>query len=165
MLEPHKQLLPYLFTFVIDIAIFFALYQYRRYAIVVHAVIATLCVLTALITALPLLIKLQIPSEGSPQTHAIIGLVVLILILIQLTAGLISKALQCISHNASYGIFLLNRVHRINGYILALLGKVEVYLSLWNGGEQDKLYVLLAIDGTLLILLIARKITRKEIQS
>lgn len=139
MLEPHKLLLPYMFSFVLDIAIFFALYQYRRYAIIVHAVIAALCVLTALITTLSLVIKLQIPSEDSLQSHAIMGVVVLILIMMQLTVGMISKVLQCISHNASCGIFLLNRVHKINGYILALLGKVEVYMALWNRGEKEKL--------------------------
>jgi hypothetical protein len=69
MLEQHKQLLPYLLTFVLDIAIFFALYQYRRYAIILHALIAALCVLTALITALPLLIRLQIPTDGPQQTR------------------------------------------------------------------------------------------------
>jgi uncharacterized membrane protein YeaQ/YmgE (transglycosylase-associated protein family) len=91
--------------------------------------------------------------------------VVLILILVQLTAGLISKALQCISHSASYGIFLLNRVHRVNGYILALLGKVEVYLAMWNGEEREKLWVLLAVDGALILLLLVKKVTMKEVQS
>lgn len=56
MADPHEQLLPYLWTFAIDLAVFFALYRHTQYSLVVHALISLFIGLTTLITAFYLLI-------------------------------------------------------------------------------------------------------------
>jgi hypothetical protein len=134
MLHLHRLILPYLLTFTLDIGLFFALYQYRRYTIFLHACICSLCTITVLVTSLSLLIEYQIPSSGSLQTHAIIGIVVIVSIIAQIACGIISKVLQCTAAYSSNGIFVLNRIHKFNGYFVAILGKVLVYLSLSNAG-------------------------------
>lgn len=63
MADPHGQLLPYLWTLAIDLAIVFALYKHTKYSLVIHALISLFVGLTTLITALPLLIELGIPEK------------------------------------------------------------------------------------------------------
>jgi len=55
--------MPYLWAFVIDFGIFFAIYKYRRYSIYVHAAIGLLVSLTTLITSLQILVDEGIPAE------------------------------------------------------------------------------------------------------
>jgi len=51
----HTSMMPFLWTVVIDIAIFFAKYKHTKYGIIVHATIAMIVTLITLATALPLL--------------------------------------------------------------------------------------------------------------
>lgn len=55
MEDPHKLVLPYLWTIGIDIALFFALYKYTKYSVIVHSLISLLISLATLITALSIL--------------------------------------------------------------------------------------------------------------
>jgi hypothetical protein len=120
----HQVLLPYLLTFVLDVGIYFALYQYRRYAILVHACICAICTVTVVSTSLTMLIQGKFPSDESTQKHVIIGIIITVAILIQISCGIVSRILQCMSNHSSNGIFLLNRVHRVLGFSLALLCKI-----------------------------------------
>ena len=84
--------MPYLWTIVIDLSIFFALYKYKAFNIYLHAIIALFVSLTTFITTLPIII------EGNyPMRHFIIGLIAVVLTFIQVILGIITKFLQLIS--------------------------------------------------------------------
>lgn len=134
LLDLHKTILPYLLSFTVNMGVFFTIYQYRRYSIILHALICSICMFFTLITSLSQLIEYQISSNGFARTHAIIGVIVIVLILIQITCGIISKIIQCTT-SSSFGIFIFNRIHKCNGYFLLILGKIEIYLSLWNAKD------------------------------
>lgn len=51
----HKSMMPYLWTIVIDIAIFFAKYKYTKYGVIVHAAMAMMVAIITFSTALPML--------------------------------------------------------------------------------------------------------------
>jgi hypothetical protein len=55
-------MMKYLWTIVIDFAIFFALYKYRRYSIYVHIAIGLFVALTTLIVSIPILMEEGIPA-------------------------------------------------------------------------------------------------------
>jgi hypothetical protein len=126
-------MMPYLWTVVIDVAIFFAIYKFKPYAVYVHALLGLFVGLTTLFTALPILINEGIPveeDESYEQRHFIIGLVAIILILLQLLLGILSKVLQIISWSHPYLIYFSNIIHKYLGYGLIILCKVQVFLIL-----------------------------------
>lgn len=125
--------MPYLWTFVIDIGIFFALYKYRKYSLFLHIAIGLFVALTTLITSLPILIAEGIPStedESYEQRHFIIGFVIIIFILIQVVIGLVSRILQFIPWSSSLLIYLLNMTHKYLGYGFLVIAKLQVFLIL-----------------------------------
>jgi len=52
----HISLMPYIWTLVIDVAIFFAKYKYTKYGVAMHAMISLFVALSTLATALPILL-------------------------------------------------------------------------------------------------------------
>lgn len=59
----HFHLLPYLWTFGVDIAIFFALYKHTKYSLFIHAATSLMVGLPTLVTALSLLVQMGVPKE------------------------------------------------------------------------------------------------------
>lgn len=54
--------MPYVWTFVINISIFFAMFKFRAFNIYIHAIIALFVSLVTLITSFPILIEEGIPD-------------------------------------------------------------------------------------------------------
>jgi len=54
--DAHISLMPYIWTVVIDVAVFFAKYKYTKYGVAVHATIGLFVALSTLATALPILL-------------------------------------------------------------------------------------------------------------
>ena len=161
----HREVLPYLLTFTIDIGIFFAIYQYRKYSVFFHAIVSTACMLVTLVTSLQILVPSSIPAEKYWRTHTIIGIVITIAIAVQIVCGIIARALPCLrNRSSSYTIYIIARIHKTLGYLLVILCKVQTYMALEHAGENLKFWVLLAIDGILCLLFVVRKITMKKMQ-
>ena len=55
--------MPYVWTFVINIAVFFAMYKFKAFNIYIHAIIGLFVALVTLITSLPILIEEGIPDH------------------------------------------------------------------------------------------------------
>ena len=51
----HTSIMPFLWTVVINFAVFLAKYKYTKYGVIVHAIIAIIVTLITLATTLPLL--------------------------------------------------------------------------------------------------------------
>lgn len=79
----HSILMPYLWTLIIDISIFFAMYRHKAINIYIHAVIAMLVTLITLITTILIILKDGIPNENDENYDPLrfnIGLAVLFIV-------------------------------------------------------------------------------------
>lgn len=152
--------MPYLWTIVIDLSIFFALYKYKAFNIYLHAIIALFVSLTTFITTLPIII------EGNyPMRHFIIGLIAVVLTFIQVILGIITKFLQLISWSHPYPIYYINLAHKCVGYLLIALGKVPVYLMLsLNDKKTDLMIGLAAAEGVLIVIWGICKMSRRTLE-
>lgn len=161
----HREALPYLLTFTIDIGVFFAIYQYRKYGSFIHAFISSACMLITLVTSLQILIPSSIPSQQYWQTHTIIGIVITITITVQIACGIIAKALPCMKNNSSsYTIYIIRRIHKTVGLFLIILCKVQTYMALNHAAENHKFWGFMSVDAILCLMFVVRKITMKKMQ-
>ena len=127
----HIDTMPYLWTVVIDLSVILVIYKFRAFSSYFHAIIGLFVGLTTLISSFPILIDKGIPSKENEiymQRHFIIGLICLIIILIQLLLGLLTKTLQLISRSHPYHIYFINTCHKYLGYSLLILCKIQVFL-------------------------------------
>jgi ABC-type thiamin/hydroxymethylpyrimidine transport system permease subunit len=133
----HTQTLFYLWSFGINIAIFFALYKYTKYSIFVHIVLGFTIVLITIITSIDIWVFEGIPvreNKYNSQRHTIIGIIILLLFVLVL-AGIISKLLRLIPKSSSTLIYALNKVHKHLGYAITILSKIQSYLAV-KGNTQ-----------------------------
>lgn len=168
MASPHKKMMPYLWTFVIDFSLFFALYKHTKYSVVLHSITASFVGLTTLITALPMLIELGIPDHESSfrlQRHTILGIIIISVIILQVLLGAVSRTLQFLTFRSSLVIFRINLLHRCLGYTLIIVGKIQAYLMIAKVYDNDFFWGLMISDIILIILLLVRKITWPNISS
>jgi hypothetical protein len=148
--------MPYLWTIAINFIIFFALYNYRKYAILIHMVGGLGIAITSFILSLPILFQTDFPDTVSvARTHYIIGTTIMILILIQAVLGILGKLLN-VFKIASLHIYRINKIHLFLGYTLALLCKVQIYLIMST--DQAKYWGFLAQDIAFVLLFTIRKI-------
>lgn len=141
-------MMPYLWTIAIDLSVFFALYKYKAINIYIHAVIALFVSLTTFATTFPIMI------EGNyPMRHFIIGLIAIVLTIIQVILGIITKGIQLISWSHPYLIYYINVIHKGAGYLLIALGKVPVYLMLSLNPSKTNVIIGLAIAEAVLIVI------------
>ena len=129
----HIDLMPYLWTIIIDISIFFALFKLKAFNIYIHAAIALFVSLSTLITSFPTLVNRGIPAKENKyytQRHYIIGVIILSLIIVEVVLGAISKIMQLIRYSHPYPIYCMNILHKYLGYGLTILCKIQIFLIL-----------------------------------
>lgn len=158
----HYYTMPYLWTIAINFVIFFALYKYRKYAIIIHIFGGLGIAITSFILSLPLLFQTDFPSTVSAaRSHYIIGTTIMILILIEVLLGITAKVLNFFQ-TISFYIYWINKTHLVVGYTLALLCKVQIYLVLET--DKAKYWGLLAQDIAFIILFFIRKLYFPQLQ-
>jgi hypothetical protein len=89
--------------------------------------------LITLISTTLILIEDGIPSKDDDNFDPLrltIGFAVLIVVVLQVVFGIISKIMQLISWSNPVLIYMLNALHKYLGYGLTLLGKIQVFLVL-----------------------------------
>ena len=131
----HKKIMPYIWSFTVNVAIYFGLYRYTKYSLFVHIIISAFVGLFTIISGFHIWDEVGIPdtsmNKNNKRTHMIMGLVVLFSLLVLMTAGLISRLLQFIPKASSTLIYILNVFHKYLGYFVALLGKAVLYHILY----------------------------------
>jgi hypothetical protein len=152
----HANMMPYLWTIVINFSVFFAIYKFKAFSVYVHALIGLFVGLTTILTSLPILLTDGIPAEEDDsydQRHYIIGLIVIIFLFLQMLLGILSKSLQIISWSHPYLIYFTNVFHKYLGYSLIVLCKIQVFLILNLDEELVQTFWGLAGAETAMILL------------
>jgi hypothetical protein len=118
---------------VVDVAIFFALYSYRRYALIVHGMLGMAVGLFALITGFSILSNTGIIYSDSTintdieitklSRHYTIGIICLSLIIVTILLGFFSRLFNILGFS-SRKIIGVRIIHKIIGYIIAILCKI-----------------------------------------
>lgn len=82
-----------------------------------------------------------------------------------MVCGIIAKVLPCLRDRASSNtIYIITRIHKVLGYLLIILCKVQTYMALDHAGENHKFWILLAVDAALCLMFVVRKMTMKKMQ-
>lgn len=156
--NPHQSSMPYLWSFVIDLAVFVVLYKYRPLWMISHVIIGLGVAFVTLLFTFPIY-----QVEGLPQLetadhmrrHIILGLVMMSIVLVQILFGIASTVLKALPKGSAYGIYISNRVHRYMGYFLVVLAKVQIYLKMDQDGT---FWALLVVDLLLMVTFIIQKL-------
>lgn len=100
--EIHKHWMFYLWGPVMNIAIILAIYSYRKYAVISHAVISSFVGIFSLAVSLHILVTTGFP-DGTDHlsTHYYIGFIAMLTIMIQLLLGLATKLLNIFDFGSS----------------------------------------------------------------
>jgi hypothetical protein len=152
----HEEFLMYFWTVGINLAIFMALYKYRRYTMFLHFLGSLGVAATTIVYSLPLILERAIPAGNSPlRTHMIIGVAILSLIFLEVVLGCLCKVVN-IFRVPSVLLHYMNKTHLVAGYSLALLCKFQYY---YIAKQKDYVYwLLLGQDILFAVLIAARKI-------
>ena len=154
--------MPYLWSFVIDLAVFVVLYKYRPLWMFAHVIIGFGVAFVTLLFALPILRQNGIPETENAfklQRHFIIGTVILAIVFLQVIMGITANVMKMIKTSSTVGIYFFNTFHKYLGYCLLILSKFQFFLILDHNGNHPSLFwTLLAIDIVMFLLFVAQKI-------
>ena len=145
----------YLWTIVINLGIFMAMYKYRRYSMFLHFLFSLGVSAITIIYSVPLMIGKTIPTSGPIKTHIIIGIAILSLIVLEVILGCLCKILNLFKI-PSVALHYMNKGHAIIGYSIAILCKFQYYYVEIN--INYVYWTLLGQDILFAFMIIARKI-------
>lgn len=157
----HETIMMHLWSYVINIGIFFAIYGHSKYAKFGHIVIELFVGVVTLTTSINLLILKGIPETETKRhfrKHVILGMILLVLLGLQMLIGIISQLIRLNKNSSSTLIFILKKYHKYQGYLLIFLCKIQVYAKLKINEENEWFVDLLIIDAALLMILFIRKV-------
>ena len=119
----HIAIMPYLWSIVVDIAIFLPFYLHIRYAMITHIVLMALICSITFITSLEDLLKSGLSYQDKHFTHKMLGILLLVAFVMQIMVGIISRKIKSSSSHNTKTVILLRKCHKYLGYLLVVIGK------------------------------------------
>lgn len=158
----HMDIMAFIWGPGINVAIFLAMYNYRKWWGFLHAMAGAFAFIFTLSTGLSILATSGMIPDDSPyldsypvlNTHYKIGITCLIVLSIQFALGLTAKIMQ-FSQGRSITIINLKKTHTISGYLVIILVKSNFYINI---DIDQTFWGLIASDIAFFILVIAQKI-------
>jgi hypothetical protein len=141
----------------INVSILLVLYSYRKYYIYIHSLFGLFITIFTISTALPILLTtgiLSTPQRGGEVSvsgstiyaHYIVGITSMASVLLVAIFGIATNLMNVFQAPSIY-IIISKNVHRILGYLIAILAKSNVYIiygpsdsSFWLFFVQDLLF-------------------------
>lgn len=156
--EIHEKAMHILWGPVINFSIILAMYSYRRYAMILHAFISTFVTIFSLIISLEILVFIGgfVPKTNKHYDHECIGFTAMLLVMIQVILGILMKVFNCFNFSSNL-IHKLSIAHRLLGYALTVLCKVNYYREIKKEENPDAYYGLLFMDIVTAALILGRK--------
>ena len=148
----------YLWGPVMNVAIFFAIYSYRTYAIIIHGVISLFVGIFSLAVSLSILYTSGFPpSTGEFYNHFNVGFTAMLCIIVQLLMGLALKLFNVFDFNSNL-LLKLRYAHRIFGYLMVILCKSNYYIIFQQNEVWDSFWGFLGMDMAIVLAVIIRKL-------
>lgn len=151
----HGLLLTIAWCFIADIGVWIKyVYEFKQ-RVLAHSLLMTLSLVLSLAMQGLALYGMDITLDMFPQiesAHVVIGLIALAWISLQFLLGIASRILLTSKSVSPKTIRVFRMLHRISGYILLLVVKVNVLIGWWMGEEIIAFGVLLAEIVLVLIL-------------
>ena len=149
----HESIMLIFWGPVVDVAIFLALYTYRKWWAYIHGIIGLMISILSLASSLPILVSAGMVGKSNEYyTHFIIGLVCMILIGLQAILGVTLRVVN-ICQGSSNTILTIRRIHQILGYTMTTLCKVNIMVI-----EFGDYVVFLVIDVIFAVMIIVWKV-------
>ena len=160
--ELHTLLMRYIWGPGVNVAIIIVLYTYRKWWTWVHGTLLALASLATIALSLPILVTTGIvypdmvfPTSHNRQTlysHYAIGITCMVLMVV-VSGGGFANRISYMAQLSSKTIQIIRWSHRISGYILIILCKVNYYLML----KPDHLDLIIIFDVVLGSMFILRR--------
>ena len=161
LIQYHHQIMPYTWTLLSDITILAAIYPQHKYTFLAHVIGAVLTCTLTIGTSFESFLR-GIPESGPFRVHKLVGSSVYFMMLLQIMLGICSKVLRS-SRAKSIHTYKFKRLHKILGYIIAIVGKFQVLYIL---DASSILYQFNMIWNIFTILfLIHKKTSKKALES
>ncbi len=159
----HVNCMAYVWGPGINFAILLAMYRYRIWWVLLHALGGAFTCFFTLSTSIPILSKTGLINDSSPFLryhprlvyHYKIGITVLIIVSLQFLLGLTSLIMQ-FARAKSLSIINTKKIHTIFGFIIIILIKSNFYINI---KIDETFWGLLAQDIVFLIIIVVRKLT------
>ena len=148
----------YLWGPVMNVAIFFAIYSYRTYAIIIHGLLSLFVGIFSLAISLTILYSSGfLPSTGEFYNHFNVGFAAILCIIFQLLMGLALKLLNVFEFSSNL-VLKLRYTHRIFGYLMVILCKSNYYIIYQQNEEWESFWGYLGMDIAIVLAVILRKV-------
>lgn len=135
LMSYHHNLMPIAWSLLIDSAIFAAIYSHKPYLFGLHAIGAGAIGLITIVTSFNSLLN-GIPQNNPMRTHKLLGTFLYGLIVLQILLGILWWICRSSPKRSSLSL-KLKKIHKVVGYSLALLAKVQV---LYMIPSTDKMF-------------------------
>ena len=163
LIHYHKVLTPYLWSVIIDLAIFLPFLVQFKYSLVTHMILGGLVGILSIGTAYPSMIRGLPPTNSRMYFHKLFGFIIFGLIIAELSLGLISYLIKPNKNTSPHKVLYIRWGHTFLGYAIAIMSKVQCILIIKSGSQ---LYWFSIIWNTILIVLyIKRQLTHLKIES
>jgi hypothetical protein len=164
--ELHSALMALIWGPGINFSICLALYSYRKYYIYIHSIFGLFLAIFTISTSLPILLTtgiLSTPQRGGEASvsgstiyaHYIVGIVSFSSVLLVAIFGIATNVMNIMKAPSIY-IIIFKNVHRIVGYLIAILAKSNVYII--YGPFDGSFWLLLVQDLLFASVIVARKL-------
>jgi cytochrome b561 len=135
--EPHAEIMAILWGPAANVAIFMALYSYRRYPFFIHALFGLFACIFTLSTSIPMLMTTGIVPADSTidedfpgsvlNSHYLVGITCLVVITLETLLGIVTRVVN-IAGGKSSTILLIKKIHQIFGFMILILCKSNIYI-------------------------------------
>ena len=161
----HSALMAVIWGPGINVSILLVLYSYRKYYIYIHSIFGFFLAVFTIATSLPILLTtgiLSTPQRGDVSVsgstiyaHYIVGIISFSSVLLVAVFGIATNVMNIMKAPSIY-IIIFKNVHRIIGYVIAILAKSNIYII--YGPSDGSFWLFFVQDLLFASVIIARKI-------
>lgn len=126
LMDFHIAFMPYIWSIVIDIALFLPFYVHQKYSILIHALLTSFVVAFTVITSSKSWSHGIPPPTDKMHFHKLFGVIIFGIVLLQMILGIISKLSKSSNSMKPQQVYYLRKIHTYLGYTIALMGKFQV---------------------------------------
>jgi hypothetical protein len=126
LLGVHKVLMPFLWSVIIDIAIFLPFRLHHKYALQAHVVMVSGITVVSFLTASIDFFTYGMSTSYKHHLHRTLGFVLFLVIAAQMVLGFISRKMKNSDTASASKVLLLRKMHTYFGYSIILLAKYQM---------------------------------------
>lgn len=126
LMDFHIAFMPFIWSIVIDLALFLPFYVHSKYSVVIHALLTSFAVMFTVLTSSKSWTHGIPPPSDKMHFHKLFGVIIFGVVLLQIILGIVSKLSKSSNNMKPQQVYYLRKAHTYLGYTIALMTKLQV---------------------------------------